>query len=432
MPELEIKKANIHFIYSFLPVSKRNKMFLTEDMLENFSNIFQNIGDSKLQTGIGKPENRLGLSSYIDLDLEMAYMKFPEVNGTVDDIDIKIEPLIRIFPIGSSCCLTVTASEKKGEKLTVADVHKLLCIVSKIKNESSKSKIKLKKVEDNSIYKFGNDEITIYQLFIFIVESILVKTFNSDECRESIELLCQNNIRIGEQREPQVPWTVTVLEVEGSSCEAFCNAFCNFSDMMTAGNIKTELIKNYERLLSPILFNTVPDFKIEPAYLYLPVQGKRSGIFSMNVDSRLFVQMSRRSILCICEDKEKDPAKYFIPNLLDLCEMSFSRLQTLIILNKTLDDTLRNFTEEEKSPRMKLKEIIEHINRFTTAFEDPTAYIISGESLREIREELIYIFRLNTLTETILRKIEMLERLYKYNLELRWATSFEEKLKDND
>ena len=86
-----------------------------------------------------------------------------------------------------------------------------------------------------------------------------------------------------------------------------------------------------------------------------------------------------------------------------------------------LDNSLKNFSNAERTPKDRLKSIIELINKFTTSLEEPSTYLISGDALREIHEELISSFRLEKLIELLLKKIDMLERLYRYNLELSWA-----------
>ena len=228
----------------------------------------------------------------------------------------------------------------------------------------------------------------------------------------------------------------------------------------------------------------------------------------MSLDARLFVQMSRRSILCMCQNQEQDPAKNFIPVLLDISEMIMARWHVLLTINKIIDETLHNFKgysfywdyipgidenkfleflvtnfgidwvwkariekidygrkiriskekaslflildldeakatmkiDERRSvefvvkmennlikiqksitPKEKPERIMQVSDRFTNCHEDPSTYLCSGDTLRDIQDRLLDTFRITNLTDIVLKKLDMLERLRLHQLELRWA-----------
>lgn len=413
---IEIKKATIHFIYSFMPVT--NEMALKQELIKEICSIHDNLPG--IMGRIGKPIKRIGISSYMALKLEMGYLNFPTLKGKLDGIDITIEPTIRIFPIGSSCCLSVSADTKeiKNRKINIDldDVHKILHLVSQKKNQSTRYKIT--DIASN-YYKFEEKKCTIYNIFRFLVDKIIENINLYKKNEEDVKLLCEKFLN-EKFEEPQCPWVVSVLEVKGSAYEAFCGSFSKKDFPLIS---KFDAIRKYNKDIAPILYRSVTgsDFQIEPAYVPTPFAGNQIGLANMNVDARLFVHMSRRSVLCICKNQKKDPPKYFIPVLLDLCEMTHSRWQALIILNRVLDDSLKNFTRKKSTTRVRIRSIISLIDKLTTCLEDPASYVIGGDALKELHEKLIDTYRLKDLVELMLKKLDMLEKLFQHGLELSWT-----------
>lgn len=461
-PNIPIKKVTLHFIYSFLPVAEN--LAIDEKILQL---LIKCCADSEyfLEGKLGKPENRRGLSTYLALKHDMAYIRLSNITGKIDNLNIVIEPTIRLFPLGSTCCLTVHASTKddhegsENKDITISDVHKLLHMVSQKHNDPAKFRITNL---NDAPFNIENNTTTLFNLYNQITET-MVNSYNEltpEDARKLIEkatreegLTDEKTIKaegdaaadakekveklklIGKENantsleEYQTPWVISVIELlkdeETDNPEVY-NAFCSsFDDESIVNPLveKHKAIRKYEKQFAPILYRSVmgENFQIEPAYTDLVIGGRPVVLYNMNVDARLFVQTSRRSVMCICNDQTKDPAAYFLPGLIDLCEMIFSRSNTMIILNRELDKKLKNFSGKDMSAQVKLNRIISVINHFTSCLEDPSSYVISGDALREIHEKLIDTTRVNSLTDIVLKKIDMLERLYKYKLQATWA-----------
>ena len=60
----------------------------------------------------------------------------------------------------------------------------------------------------------------------------------------------------------------------------------------------------------------------------------------------------------------------------------------MVLLNRILDDSLKNFTDEKLVAKVRLEKIVNLINKLTTSLEDPATYVISGDALREIHENM--------------------------------------------
>ena len=425
--EFKIKTATINFIYSFLPV--KNEISLPRDVLQKIYTMYKNKDGYECDRGI--PCNRKGISSYLTLDLEMGFLRFPEFTGQLEGITLSVEPTIRIFPLGSSCCLRVSAQstrqenvgqdETKPMSLSVDDVHKILHLVGQIGNQAAKHKITNIK---SNYCSFENNEAGLFEIFSFFSNKVVLD-FKSKYCKdednatEELHLLCSEHVEETAE-EKQHPWIVSILELEGSAHNAFCGSWPN----------KAMETKKYQDIIAPILYcsATGVDFVFEPAYIDLVGHSDKIGFRNLNIDARLFVQMSQRSVLCICGDQSENPPAYFIPVLLHLCEISHTRWLTLVVLNHLLDESIRDFaddlTKRALAPEAKLKGVIKLASRLAACLEDPGAYVVSGDALRKIHEGLKDIYRLDDLVMIVLKKLDTCEKLYRHTLELAWSQKF--------
>lgn len=417
--DITFKKAAIHFIYPFLPV--KDGVALDREALEQIAACHSDIAGC--QGEFGKPYNRKGLSAYVALDLDMAYLIFSELRGRVKNLDVVVEPTVRVFPLGSTCCMKVIVSDPNGEaNIRPDDIHALLHLVSQKGNTRAENEITILNAQG---YETLGERTTLFTLYTHVVEKI-IESFNRDETTDEEEPDKRRLTLLGEGHfakdvdEDHCPWVVTVLEPNESVLNAFCEAFADCANPREA---KREAISEYTKDILPILYRAVQkaDFQVDPAYPNLVGHDSASGVHNMNIDARLFVHMSRRSILCLCENQEEDPAGYFLPVLIDLCEMIHARSNTLILLNKILDKSLKNFSDPKLSANEQLHRIIKLINQFTSCLEDPTAYVISGDALREIQEKLVDTTRIDSLGTVVFRKLDLLERMYKYQLDLSWS-----------
>ncbi|MBF0555208.1 MAG: hypothetical protein HQK96_11745 [Nitrospirae bacterium] len=399
-------RATIHFIYSFLPVFDEKRINLSVEGLKNL-----------YRKNKGRPANRRGIKPYLDLDLEMGYETGETYQASLGDLDIMIEPTMRFFPLGSTCCLSTTVSKRNDTLLSLNDIHAILGLVQS--KEADPQSARFIKIEDQKKSFYELFQHIIEQLLINVNEKLKVGEKTSNEIRE-YGILC--NKHLTESSEPQTPWVVTVLDVSDPAVNVFCGTFCNDESPMRA---KSTAIRKYEESIAPILFRSVTgaDFMLEPAYIRSAHLERLSGISNMNVDARLFVTMSRRSILCMCKKQDDDPAAYFVPVLLDLCEMTRARWHTLVIMNKIIDESMKNFRvgKGALSPKERLQKIINLSDKFIACLEDPSAYVCSGDALREIHERLLDTFKIKDMTEVALKKLDMLERLFSHGLEMSWA-----------
>jgi hypothetical protein len=229
-------------------------------------------------------------------------------------------------------------------------------------------------------------------------------------------------IDLNQETEPQTPWVITLLEVDGAEERAFCSDFRDEDDPVKR---KAEAIRPFLPEIAPILFRSVSSrdrgLLLEPAYL--PTKDGNLGLFNMNLDARLFVTMSRRSILCICSKKDQDPTRYFLPGLLDLCEMVRIRWHMLVVMHRLMDETVRSMRKKPKEdllPKEKLQEIIKLREWMVTSLEDPGIYVLAGDALSRLHANLQEIFSLRELRETILGKIDLLDRLYGDMIQSDW------------
>jgi hypothetical protein len=317
-----------------------------------------------------------------------------------------LRSLIRIFPSGATCCLTVDVTAEPTQKLSTADILKLLNLTSQ-RAAASTGAPELVCLE-------GEDSggKSLYDRFEELVTNL---------CTEhSLDRLDVRYDLIEPGRECQSPWLVTVAAVDDEIAEAFCGHGDAADDPARSKMIK---IRRYEPSIAPILFRSVAkQLFLEPAYVEPPTPVGVPGLFSVNLDARLFVCMSRRSILCICEDSDVDPASYFVPGVLDICEMVRARWHSLVTLNRLIDLTIRQMVDPKKKRRFKQSKVLSLRQMLATGLEDPTVYIIAGDALSKLYLNLRDVFRLDELKNTLIEKMDLMDRVYRDVLELSWLS----------
>jgi hypothetical protein len=221
--------------------------------------------------------------------------------------------------------------------------------------------------------------------------------------------------------EAQNPWVVTAAEVEGKAADAFCS-------MGDAGDdparTKMMRIRKYERDIVPLVFRSVTsDLVLEPAYVEPPTSVGIPGLYSVNIDARLFVTLSRRSIFCLCPDLNANPALYFLPGLLDLCETVRARWHTLVMINKYVDKLLPGLRGPKQTRLERREQLFTVRGMLVSTLEDPTIYIVAGDALSKLYSRLAEIFRLVELKRALIEKMDLVDRIYRDARELDWARS---------
>jgi len=400
-PELYCRSASVHFIYSFTLTSAGGNMLFPKDLAT---------ADSHLKPGTPE-ERKTSISPHLALKTTSAWSREPEdpVPGRIGDLRASLQTLVRLFPSGGVCTFCVRAKSpasanspgQPDRRLRASDVQTILRLV-----DTPRSPLYF--AEDGEAER----QETLYGRFREIVSRLangLGGKWMDAEYLEDAD--CDG----------QSPWVVTVLEVDGAAADAFCGLGDSGDD---PARTKMMRLRKYERVVAPILFRSVAaNLIVEPAYVQPPTPVGVPGLFSVNLDARLFVCMSRRSILCICESQEDNPASYFVPSLLDICEMVRARWNSLVLLNTYLDECLRSLLLARLAPS-KRAEMVENARSFrfrlATCLEDPSMYIVAGDALSKIQSDLSQVFRTDSLREGLLQKMKLLDQLYEDSIQLEW------------
>jgi len=395
-PKLTCKSATIHFIYSFCLESKGGSFLI------DLKSFIKEAEGGEYGVTEGKPESRSQITPHLNFKTLEGWSVLPDLEGSVDGEPIIIRRLLRIMSVGATCCISVELPKRDGHAFCKDDVMKVLKLIRQRDADAP-----------NPLEVPGFSSGTIFSLFQFTVDKLLeASSFDRLEKKEKL-------IDLSPGTESQTPWVVTLLEVDEPVGKAFCSDFLNTENPLAR---KAEAIRPFMPEIAPILFRSIGEsgLVLEPAYL--PANGDNFGFFNMNLDARLFVTMSRRSVLCICSEKDKDPASYFMPGLLDLCEMVRVRWHMLAVMHRIVDESVRNMraTTGVRPARERLLEIIRFREWLATSLEDPGIYILAGDALSKLHEKLQMIFRLSELRESIIGKINLLDRLYADVLQSGW------------
>jgi hypothetical protein len=333
-----------------------------------------------------------------------AWKRAREIDAVVQNSEISIRTslgaLIRVFPTGGTCTLKVQTKDDPQRRFKPKDVLALLNMVKQRFDSSP-----------DSILRVDGDEESC-NLYSRFLRSL------GESSAPSITWLDRKHQLVDTDSESQSPWVVTVAEVDGDVASAFCGGADAGDDPARSKMLR---LRRYEEDIAPILFRSVTDtLFLEPAYVQPPTSVGVPGLFSVNLDARLFVSMSRRAILCICRDAKQDPAAYFIPGLLDICELVRARWHALIILNKLLDLTIRDIASRKGTRQMRQTNLMERRQALATCLEDPTLYIVAGDALSKLYSDLRDIFRLEDLKSTLLAKMDLADKVLSDAQELDW------------
>ena len=243
--------------------------------------------------------------------------------------------------------------------------------------------------------------------------------------KEQIVISPYLNIKEGDvysttiEQESHVPWMITCLELDqGKALNTFCSSFPGDS-RVKANKKKLSQIAKFEKYIAPFIYRAVghgyEELEIDPAHDSFQEFSKLNGFNNCYLDARLYIHMSRRSILTITRNNYKQPASYVLPTLFDLCELTHTRWQALIVLNMVLDKYVKVFSNhkiDKYTPSQKLQIIMIVIKKSLSNLENPTNYVVSGDSLREIHELLVNTYKLDKLDKMALRKSELLETIF--------------------
>jgi len=402
--------ASIHFVYSF-------------NLRKDADSYVVDPNDIKKAT-MGTPENRKGITPHLTFKPDSAYIKCRPIKGavvyqprnvssrkTTEEISLKVtvNRLVRIFRTGCTCSITIEIPRDVKRSYDKEDILGILNLVTARERSDTNSRSALQLGT-----KYASIQ-SIYDLFHKTVTWLCKHT--------KLQWLGKELDLIDYRAEVQSPWVVSVLEVDGEVAHAFCDAGGLGDDPARTKVINT---RKFQHDVVPILFRSVSTegLFLEPAYLDPPSSSGIPGLFSVNVDARLFVAASRRSVLCICRDQEQDPAYYFLPGLLDICEIVRTRWHMLIMLNRVLDNMMSKMFIEMRSGSINteasLYDIMKLREWLALGLQDPGMYIVAGDALSKIYDNIIDTLRIDQLTEMMLQKATQLEKLHSEVMDYRW------------
>lgn len=396
----------VHFIYSFSFMKK-----LKRKKVESYFVGSKDILDGGMGAIPGTPDNRVGIMPHINFELDSEYVEYEPMQIRIEDCpECNLYKTLRTFRSANTCCLSVEIPRDPEHSLDTNKIQRILGLV-KLKVKEGKKNFKKRKI--TVVGKSGRKG-TLYDHFYRTIKEF------TDKNKELILLSEEFGLKLEE--EVQSPWVITVAEVDGPIADAFCEPSSLGDDPARS---KMLLIRRYEHEIASIVFRQIgSEMPLEPAYTNPPTPNSVPGLFSMGLDARLYVNMSRRSILCICRNKNEDPAQFFIPELLNLCEFVRSRWYMLIMMNRVLDHRLGDMRKKAETGELTASDEVYQIMKFRewllTCLEDPGIYVIAGDALSNLSEELSKTFRINELCELVLKKFDLYDRFYRNIQEWEW------------
>ncbi len=419
----ECTGVTVHFIYSF---ALGKKLRDSED--EQYDPIdASTLVNKKTIFKLGTPTTRRGIKQYLTLQEDTAWKKLPAfcaevVPGTknraqrrsIPICEVQIEPLVRVFQSGATCCFKVQLCNAERKLFSLETIHAVLGLVQQRENKPTPSLLRLAR---------RGRTIALHSLFYDNIRK-LVK-FGGDKKSNlawlDVDRRYIKNKKGQSKNESQTPWVVTIAEVQGETARVFCGQ--NDGKPITEAD-KEKGIVPFEQEVASILYRSVNgiDFVIEPGYVNTPMPWVADALRSHNLDARLHVAMSNRSVLCICRDQEATPADYFMPDLLDVCEMLRARWHMLTIMNRCLDNVLSELQSPDWTAERKMRRVLNARTWLARLLEDSELYRVSGDALASISWRLKETFREAALRRLLLDKAELVERIREGIGELDWLS----------
>jgi hypothetical protein len=419
-PRFECRKVEVHYIYSFA----LGKVVAGSDGIRPASLPFEPSTIAERDSGkkgdpseisrlkVGGAPHRFGIAPHLAVKQDVAWGEFADLPGAVNGHAITVARLLRLFPIGGTACLTIRLNSPDGDHIGVETIKGLLSLTDQRSDIASSAPRLTIHGDRAGVSLYGLFERTVKELCSAVEAQWL------DFDAEPSILERPSEARSEVQSDSQGPWVVTIAEVDGRVKDAFCSSKGSGSRRLRE---KLDRMRPYERQIAPILFRSVSkQFDLEPAYVDPMTPGGLPGLSNLNLDARFYVQMSRRSVFCVTSDLKKDPAKYFIPGLLDICETVRANWHMLVVMNRMLDDILDFLREDKAELSERLSGVIRIREWVAKSLDDPGVYIVAGDALAGIYERLQGTFRIADLRSLLFRKVDLLERMYKDRFELEF------------
>lgn len=411
----------VHFIYSFALAKASDFEYEPLDASEL-------VGVAENRLLAGTPPERRGIKQHLALTERIASRAHEAISADVIARDesgnpdrsrpvcrVEIVPLVRLFRSAATCTFRVRLRESAGRSISLETIHAILRLVQQTESEPTPSLLQVPAAEP--------ELKTLHDLFVQYVRACTElrgpeggNVVWLDETKGYLRLTEKSGVS-----ESQSPWVVTIAEVTGETEKAFCGAGEHGQDPALE---KASRVKKYESEVAAILFRSVKglDFSLEPGYVDRRTSGWLPGLHTLNLDSRLYVTMCNRSLLCICRDETTEAAAYFLPDLLDLSETLRARWHMLTIMNRCLDEVLTQLESRELTAEQKMRLVVSSRRFLSRLLEDPELYRVAGDALANISVSLKDIFRENALRRLLFEKAEFVEHIRAGLGELDWLS----------
>lgn len=213
----------------------------------------------------------------------------------------------------------------------------------------------------------------------------------------------------------QSPFIVTVAEVER-------NSFLRFRKQPTldvsreVGSIMCKLTLD-NRTIREDYLHLSEDY-ITKVLDYDPV---RKGLINYCLDRRLFFSFSKRGAIAITAKLTDLPACFVLPSFLNLLEIVRARWYLSCVLNMRIDKEIDKLAraQPDASPSIEdgadfdsaIKSLVGLRHTYTRFLQDPVPYLFDGGSVTEIAERAMVELGIETLSESIHRKMQILDAI---------------------
>jgi hypothetical protein len=210
----------------------------------------------------------------------------------------------------------------------------------------------------------------------------------------------------------QSPFIVTVAEVERQSFLRF-RKHPTLDAAREVASIFCKLTLDNRSILEDYL-HLSEDYITE----VLDYNADRKGLINYCLDRRLFFAFSKRGAIAITASLKDLPSCFVAPSLLNLLEITRARWHMCCVLNMKIDSLIDSLSSAMEGAPLgsdsllgpdKIELLLRLRRLYTLFLRDPIPYLFDGGSVTEIAKKAIAELDMDTLSEGIHRKMEVLD-----------------------
>jgi len=455
MSYIKYRSVDIYFVFSFVL-----------DLKQPYFDLVNAATTEECGWIPGKPDDRKGKPPFLNIkkkrdrahpafvaaSLHKMLLRLPAVKLTyreqpseadestepvLNTFDVGLEAYARIFDNGAGC---ITYKVRKPENISLREIHHIFSLSQRSYEET----------QGMAHLQINGHNLRLYDLFTSMLRDV-EHQLNDWNCADSQNLgetagVVGSLVDVQDwlvmdpddkHLAAQNPYVLSVLEVlPDNGGELFWQQQVNLEHTQPTD---ADLDLRHLELAAILLRMVYPDNSFQHDHLAqtlhnvrIPyeLRNKLGTLRNYAWDRTMMMCSSRFSTLFACRDKSRNPALLVKHSLLDTAEILRTRWHMSVLLNALLDLDMEMIRATPSSHNTNaLRAIIERRRQFAYFLNDPLHYNFEGGSVARLIEVAQQGLWLETLRDTTFKKLQILDQLYKDQMEVIRIEEFTKNIK---